>query len=543
MPTQLDATEKVLTFSDFSKGIVQKTGILGALTNSPAQLGAASIQNTYRCIALPGGGLGPLPKKVRDLTHPSLVAGLQYNTVGMLVFGPVYHTANSPVVFPPFEGATPFEMHVGVEWDEAGTHHFIWRRYRYFSDNGFDDLKTLTSANLGKFSPLYLTADRANPLLPTLAGYPIVVGSWVAVEDPAVTASFVSAFPDPAASTVTGVFDYGISSGGKVIGHQNRIVAFVRTMSNHGGAGTDYVPFDEFVTYTLPNDTAIDASNQAFGEEFPVGYGCIGSMDSSDLLLIKHFGGAYLVQGGINDPLVRRLPGVVGTAGVECVGTSTPIGFVYLVNKDGVYAWQGGDGSVLLSPQLEDNFWDAGAAPYLFKGSFTSWGNWILVPNNFVFDTMTESWWRIEDPTVATYFLYQRDPINNVLYAGRTFAKNELGSIYASGYDRATPATNFSWQSQPFGLLPRRNMSITQVYVRAQGAGTVTITFTADGSVDANPAVLTFTTATPTILVSNCNITGTQVVMRIVSDGGASAAPVILEVNLVYNDGQELAVA
>ena len=57
-----------ITIADFSPGIQQKVMTPGIVQPSPGGQGAASILNTYRCISLPGGGLGPLPKRYESFT-------------------------------------------------------------------------------------------------------------------------------------------------------------------------------------------------------------------------------------------------------------------------------------------------------------------------------------------------------------------------------------------------------------------------------------------------------------------------------------------
>src|SRR4051794_33970522 len=86
-----------LILNDFSPGIIQRTGVQTA-TTSPASMGAAQVTNTYRCIALPGGGLGPLPRRVTDrfvndlgAANPPAVAIVQ----AMRIMGPMVATGGT----------------------------------------------------------------------------------------------------------------------------------------------------------------------------------------------------------------------------------------------------------------------------------------------------------------------------------------------------------------------------------------------------------------------------------------------------------------
>lgn len=533
-----------ITFSDFSQGIVQRVGVVGATQFSPAKLGAASITNTYRCIALPGGGLGPLPKKVRDFSVVDTVAGPTYVVDGTALFGPLYHSTSVPVfdqgpAFPPTISATPFEMHLIYEADISGTRHLYWRRYRYFSDSLADTLIDQTlNPSVSRYAGAYTTLTRANPGAPQFFGYPVVVVSMGGpVTDISTTGlSATMMFPDPANPTTTTVNTI-FNSMGPVLGHQNRVVLLSRGAFSHAAPNYTYAPTNEFINFTLPNDTAPDSLSTLIGQEYPVGYGAWGSLTASDLLLIKHLGGAYLVQGDLANPIVRRLPNVVSTGGVESVGAHTGVGFIYGVNQDGVYSWQGGDGSTNLSPQLENGFWISPLVltnPY--KGTFLGWGSWVLTPNNFLFDTTLNSWWRLEDTSVATYFIWQRDPVNNVVYGARPSFDN-TNPVFSSGYDKSTPAVNFSWQSQSFNPDSRRRVVIRAVSIVAQGNGTVTVTLTPTDSGEAtpvNPNAFTINTSGAVRQLANAQIAGTQFTLRIVSDGGSNPAPIVYEVSIDF---------
>lgn len=541
---------QLVTFSDFSPGIVQRIGTLGAVANSPAALGSASITNTYRCISLPGGGLGPLPKNTTalsftDRSTANLPAGVTAVATGFHIYGPLYKDSLAgTVLFPPLTSTTPFELHLGYEYVSAGSQVQVWRRYPYYA--GADSsivVNTETSSVTNIFGPTYFVTGSMNQTDPLQFGFPIVVGSWNQVRDPMENDDYCFIFPDPA-STVTAQTNTPRALGslgtiGPVISHQHRIIMLGRNQSFHG-ANAAIAPTNEGVSWTLPNSYTVEAGAVQFGPEAPYGYGAWGSLTSSDLLLIKHYGGAYLIQGDINNPIVRRFPSVMGTNGVEVLGAATSLGFVYGVKNDGVYAWQGGDASVLLSPQLEDGFWQAATSTYMFAGQFASWGDLILCPNNFVFDSKSSSWWKIED-TNNVYYCWQIDPFNNVAY-GLKATFSDVNGTFARGYDSGSPALNFSWQSQPFSVFDRRRCKIRAAYIRAQGSGTVTLTFTSNegaGSVVSSPNAMTVSTTGPSSVKLPMNVFGTEFTMRIVSDGG-SAAPIVYEVALEVEEASNL---
>lgn len=553
MPSQQrNPAPQLLTFSDFSPGIVQRTNVVGAVANSPSPVGAASITNTYRCIALPGGGLGPMPKNTStlsftDLSTTALPAGVTAAATGFQIFGPMFKDANSPRFFPNITSTTPFELHLGYEYVTGGNQEQRWRKYPYYSGDNSVAINSETSTVTNIFGPTYFVNSAMNHPDPTVPGYSVVVGTWNQVRIPQEGDDYLLVYPDPT-TNVTAVtdtpYDMGIAIGslGPIIAHQNRIIVLGRAMAIHG-ANSGFSPHNELLFWTNPNDyTFVSATQSAFAYDVPGGYGAWGSLTSSDLLLIKHQGGAFLIQGDVNNPIIRRFPSVMGTHGVEVLGASTAVGYVYGVNNDGVYAWQGGDASVLLSPQLEDGFWQATNSTYLFEGQFASWGDLVLCPNNFVFDTKSNSWWRIEDTATRLYYCWQVDPWTNKAYGLRpTFS--DTSPVYAGSYDSNTPASNFSWQSQPFSVFGRRRTLIRNIFLTAQGSGTVTITFTSNegaGSVISSPNVPTLSTLGPTRVKLPCNILGSDFVMRVVSDGGVGAAPIIYTVDLEVEEASQL---
>lgn len=548
-PSSRNPSNIYVTFSDFSAGIVQRTGIVGALSNSPAKIGSASITNTYRCISLPGGGLGPLPKRVRDISATWVTPGDSYIVTGFKLFGPVYESSTHPALapfgpdFPPYAGNTPFEIHLLFNQYEAPDTAGVWLKIRAFSDGGYNTIQTFNYGS-GSIShnASYPIITRLNPTFPNSYGCPVVVASMGPIENALGTFRNISAYPDPTAPGTNAVSSI-IGRDGPLIGHQNRIVMLFRESIQHGanGANEIYAVSNEAVGYTDVNNISIAGSPSVFGQEDPVGYGAWGSITSSDLLLIKHSGGGILIQGDISYPVVRRLSGVPSTGGTECIGANSTIGFVYGINAGGVFAWQGGDGAKNLSPQLEDGFWISSVVQnYIFRGGFLGWGNWVLTPNNFLLDTNTGGWWKIEDNSFATYFIWERDPINNVVYGCRpTFGSDH---IYTSGYDARIPASNYSWQSQPFSFQSQsRIVDVRSMRVITQGVGTITVTITSiDGTTPNQPSVITNTGSSPNAYRRSLHSQGSQFIIRIVADNGSSPAPVIYGVEFEAQERSQL---
>ena len=57
-------------------------------------------------------------------------------------------------------------------------------------------------------------------------------------------------------------------------------------------------------------------------------HGAWGSISASELFLVRHSGGGYVISGDLNSPTVTRLPGVTSTNGIVQVAGQTPIGLV-----------------------------------------------------------------------------------------------------------------------------------------------------------------------------------------------------------------------
>ena len=538
-----------ITFNDFSAGIFQRTGISNA-SAGPAAIGAAQVANTYRCISLPGGGLGPLPGRTIDFNVTDCGLGNVPATAivqAMRVMPLMYANAGAAPPFPPL-AAYPFELHIMFEYPSAGNQIHEWRAYKYMRNSNVL-IAQRTQAATGRYGVGWLNMMRMYHPSPTdTVGYPVMVGTYQTPNDPQVAnTDYCWVYPDPTSgATVQTNTPYQLDGGGNVMRgmnttHQNRLIVCQRGLDAHGDLGTSWVSSNERFRFTIPNDYTQDvpSTTTIFGQEVPVGYGVVASITASDLLLIKHTLGAFLVQGDLINPVVRRLPNVMGTGGLEQVAGYSMIGLVYGSRDDGVFVWGGGDTAAQISLQLEDGFWQlAGTTPYNFGGVFRAWGDLIVCPNNYVYDTTSKSWWRLEDPSFALYGFYDREATSNVLIA--TPATVPPSGRIASSYSQVNAAKNFSWNSQPFALAPRRLVQLREIIVTAQGPGTVTITFSSDSSPVVQPSVVNISSGTPTMIRSNISVQGTQFNMRIVADGGSNPAPIVYSVEVPFYEISDL---
>lgn len=251
-----------------------------------------------------------------------------------------------------------------------------------------------------------------------------------------------------------------------VVAHQGRIVMPDRRRSAGGLASTslamDYGFVDDLLFYSdvhLPTQNFADPplavqngiGNSAYGdwpeatmepynkllvaEDSLSDIGTLGVVTIDQLLVVKHQHGGALISGDLDNPTIHRLPYIESTGGVICKGEHTAIGFVY-GSPNGIFVWAGGDNTQKLSPQLDGFFWDHtdGSQAETYTGSrgrITDWGELIFVPNNYVYDIETQSWWRVAVQTLA--------PVSNVDAPYNCYDVDKDDLLYAWPYRHRVP--------------------------------------------------------------------------------------------------------
>lgn len=199
----------------------------------------------------------------------------------------------------------------------------------------------------------------------------------------------------------------------------------------------------------------------------------MGTAASGQLFLIKDQGGAVLIDGDLDNPTVKVAPNVEPTYGVESTGVHTPLGYVY-GSRTGVYAWGGGDEARHLSPQMEGFFWDhateAETNRYLgSRGSFQYWDQKIICPNDYLLDTVSNSWWRLEPNGADIPASRPRNPYNRYLIDidGNLWAfaykVTPNAHDYAFSYTSGTYRSSYSWRSQPLVVSDDHIVSVQDV--------------------------------------------------------------------------------
>lgn len=480
------------TIDDFSAGIRQAVS-----ANYPA--GAAQPDGTWRCYTRGPGILTPLPKRTNNIflfDPPCEVDNLvnpQFELIGVHARNPLYWAGST---LPGVEQNNT-DLLVGVQWWERiqGTvTRRKYRLYRYFrhfqtpmwqtvwtgtvdGDDGVWDARTRPE-NMD-----FVTA-RSNSAAPTVAG-PVVTAFCVD--------GFLRMFPDDtdtygnSTNDIPGDRDAtaGLVRPNMIVGHQSRLVVLPLLLL---GAGQFSVwATNEAIYYTDTNDwtNAVDSDGyfrQQIGMEQPTGYQVLESLTFDELLMIKSRGGAVMVRGAITNPQNIRLPYVRSTGMSMNRGTKSPVGFVYPVDSGGLWLWNGGDTSTHLTPDMDPDFWRPPAVDmngddceYGHRASTCDlWGEWVLLPNNWLWDSDSQAMWRIDDPEDILVHRWSVDWRGRHAYGCQSGMRN-VGDPAVVEYRIGTAWDNYQWRSQPIPGTIERDLRVRAVKVVGSGAGRFTV--------------------------------------------------------------------
>lgn len=555
---------KWLVLDDFTPGIIQRLG-QSRSGYGPAPLGAAAASGTYRCYALPGGGLAPLPRRTFSMIPPDTAAVFNgatqvfnsgFKAHPKFSWGPAFGTTAPEFAIRDIRNTSDptfnVNFYMGHEYTTAATpteqriaivrHDFTGGAWTHRL------LQSITGANAqvtGRTSPVYFVQTALTE--PGGAGVPETVVVWMVVKAQRTTAPSTDAQTRSAMEPGplnTGTSIQTLDFVGIPIAHQGRVVSIRRVVSYVNSTDKRYIQSDNWMDWTSVGtaDQETLGSLINYFPETPFGSGAWASVSASDLFIVKHFGGGVLIQGDLNNPMVRRLPAVPSTNGSECVGVMTQLGFIYGVNRGGVYAWQGGDGAELLSGQLDQDFWlPADTTTFQnFQGQFSTIGDLILCPNNWVYSITTKSWWRIEDTASLIFHMFDVDPTSAYLYATPvSFNPGDTPAVY--GFRQDQGASSYRWTSQPILTTDSRQASIDEIVLTAQGNGTVTIT------IDGQAVAFDIASATSPVRIRKTLGRSVDVLTLQVDStettGGVVGAPIIYEIRLGLKEERGLPTA
>ena len=613
-----------LTFidlADFTPGIY--SNYMSTLAGEPHSDGSAQEAGTYGCVALPAGGLAPLPRWVDQNTGITMLTPEADIEVPTAEYNggdepDVYYDravvldarAVSPVTFvPPFDEDVDYTLPptdlfiVRQTWcrrkdgsgNPTGTPEQFWymSNHRYYlgapyTRNGNANYG-LEGSSLSAQDPVpsrwrygggSLTETRtvgASESDPTVLGAPIVAcalggaraqGGVNAADAEGVDLARIITYPDINTTILDGPTSiYGASDVflpmTMIFGHQGRLMGFGRNSGyktyhrlTYHGEEYGYRAASELIAYwpvnNLYNLGAPDQTLATIVEEVSSGYGTACPVSADSLFLVKHMGGAVLVNGDIANPTVVRLPGIPSTGGWTNRGVMTPKGFIYGTNS-GVWSWTGSDSAEPLSQNLEDTFWvpdDPTTELHELEtsiGSFAYRDPFVFAPNNWMFDTRTGGWWR--------YYPTPDQETAGLTEDGITFAYNEVD---AAGYhfavvksytqpgtvirvfDPKVPVSEWYWQSQPLARTKNRYLTYRQISIIATGHGTITVTLRGVDGTMSDPVVLTVDSDRVAQIIENVSVTTTDVEVSIHAEATdpEDPAPTLHRISLGYRTQQ-----
>lgn len=542
-------------FNNFSHGIAQVPG-----TNHP--LGTAVDDETYGCLSNTAGALVPGPALTREITYtPPSIPPDQMRTkfwiTGLGVFGPI---TKANIGNTGGEEQSNAELWFGFQWffNSSGKLKETKRISRYlraYQSPVWEDITENTMDGIpdpgGILTPrpCVFAFTTANPDDPTTIGIPIIAFVFNEI---------VGYFPDHETPDVSSVRDIPkpplpFPQPWRVVAHQGRLAIFPLNVYHHGGQGA-LIPNGEGFYWTKinnPTELAPEWSTDPeewmgfydgrFQSESPTGWRSVASLSANELLLFKGKGGAVVIRGDLDDPVVINLPNVTDTGFSRLHGTPSPIGYVYAADAAGVWVWSGSDSSQHISRQLDDMFWrPVSDEPYFStESNMKNWREWVIAPNGWLLDTDGMGWWRYHDPDLPVLARHDTDWTSRWLYASPLDFSHE-NPVVAYEFDRRTPRRSFSWKSHPFAGGMQRQAQAREVILSSSGFGEVRVSVI---SRDGQMSTRTFRVENefPDAIRKDISIAGSHLQLKIESVGDPGhPAPTVYEVRVGIQERMRL---
>ena len=556
-----------IELSDFTKGIYSSY----VSAASPAMDGAAQLDGTFGCVGLPFGGLGPGPRIVNTFRQhyaegAQPFTGMEYAGVMMMrtlsAFYPSQNTnlANSGGELVNLKQEIygspdyPDFIWAGLSWVETNTngtlytYHYRVTGYKFFLDSTYsavivDSAGRVDTGGAIANAPRYIPgiyADFGRSTSPVTTYVTPQLALWDA------GSLSVKLYPDLVTNTLTGD-SYArseLTSGSGILAHQDRLLSL--------GAGdalgtTAKMLNAEAIYYSTQSQWDDQQNSTGFFAvaENPSSFGVWTSMNANEVFIVKQFGGGLVIRGDIANPTVIRLPGIPSTQGVRNIGTATPLGFVY-GSKSAVWLWTGGDAALSISPQLDGWFWKADERLDVFywlayRGSFTYNYPYIVAPNNFIFDTRTNSWWRIGNPEQRTYCWNSNSATGKLVCSPAAITHED--PVLFDWYDCSLGAPYYKWKSQPLQRTRGRVLKFREMDVVLVGDGTITFTMQGiDGRTEQQ--VFTVNSSQPVNFSRKMSLKSHDVILSIESkarDMANDPAPTVLRFAAPYDEAESIA--
>lgn len=532
-----------LRIDDFSPGIRSRAFGTGHSYVPDKQLGVASPNATWRCIALPNGGLGPLPRRDFSLAHGTLPDTLANVANGFFIQG--FYVAGHVNAFGATASGRPNELFFGIEWINSSTSRRNWvcKKYNAQVNPGTwitvdDKLNVNILPTLNEYVNTKFVTTRANRTTPTSPGIPVIVYAWYP-PGPGGSSYIIGQYPNDTTPTTDAAVDLSTTiPASMLIAHQGRLIYAEQVNYSHGTVGQWLSNENLYWTVVNDTDTLSSATASVFSPENPSGYTAGHTMSANELFLVKADGGALSINGDIDDPTVVNLPSVA--TAIRSIGAVTPLGFVYPGADGRVYAWAGGDKSQPISPHMEDFFFRPPVQPPFLDVDFIfdMWGNdYLLAPNLYIMDVHNAGWWRLDNPADLPGDWWAAQSLGpRAYYCQSNFTTVDelivVGWTATNNYHFGEAAQSYSWESQPLWPTVGRIVECREIILTAIGSGTVTVTVTGRGGETDNAAFTLTSTTYPVEMKKSIKCRGSGLVVKIVATTSEPAAPTVFAVDI-----------
>lgn len=543
-----------LHIDDFSPGCYDPSNISTVEPVTGQAPGAADITGTFACSVIKGGSLGPLPALVSSVPYATFGGFPGTSTVTLLagfIVVPQLDDGNYEVVaiFESDDGTSHYVKTYSWQPASSSLHAISGPTYTGTTSPGFfgapyPAFTRLNATGTGNPPPklVFPTAGDSGHVTGHLWVYPSILAPTTFVADDIAGTTFI----------------------GQVVCYGNRVICLVG--QNYGWPAGGGVNTNENFNFTDPPESnAYGNQMEILAIEMPWGYGAFGSVSVGELLLVKKYGGAVILNGDINVPTSTiRIPGVTPTGDFVGRASATPIGLIYCSQDRGAYLWNGGSESKKISQNIHDSFFDleSGRLQTNNYGFFVEhWQKWVLFSGNVWFDTETESWWNVypkKGTTVGSlvgkdFFWYSLTQNGNQMLAAPLELQSSGESVY-SVIDNTVASNQYQWTSLPIHVTPNadRTLDVRQIIVRCSdpsnsGVATIKVSTPNGSFTETSVAANTPIGSDPTMLRFNVGL-GAQglqdiVIQILASNSAGHPAPIIESIDVEYKIGQSVAVA
>lgn len=441
------------TITDFTAGIWDSSNCVAPGNTTPgpfsAPAGAADGTNTFGCMALPNGGLAPLPRQTTSYTLGDWgITGL--TNVDISAITDTYVTSEEEIVVVLTTYSGPDATTV--------TYSYVL---------GTASLNEIGSAQVNNWDGVNATVV-CFPFSTRVTGggatnQPVLVIPYFPPDGPT---GNLAVYPDLAATTTFALTQI-TADGGVAFGHQGRICELEPVFTSW--PVTNNVEPNEGLSYTDPAQSVTwPQQDEYFGPENPFGYGAVSSVSAGELFMVKARGGAIIVQGDLNNPTVTTLPGVKSTGPIYGKPGVDINGMYYCVQNGGAWLWNGGNTSQKISSQLDNNSFVLGApviASNYYNYYCQRWGDWMMFSNNWVFNSVTGGWWKLD--LQGPWYYYIQGFNETIMYTAVQAVANTSVN-FMSTYDKTKPALSYFWQSLPIKFpMEDRLINVGELAIRA----------------------------------------------------------------------------